>query len=212
MSRTSFLVDGFNLYHSLREAADALPGARTRWLELAALARANLYIVGNGASLESIHYFSALATHLEASKPGVTNRHRLYLAALEDAGVIVELGRFKARVTRCDACGAPLVRPEEKETDVAIATRLLEIFHAGRCETAVVVSGDTDLAPAVRTVQRLVPAARILFAFPYARKNRELARLAPGSFVIGREAYVRHQLPDPVITADGRRLHRPPAW
>ena len=212
MNRTTFLVDGFNLYHSLRTAGGALHGASTRWLDLGALAAAHLYIVGNGAALESVHYFSALARHLETSNPGVTKRHRAFIQALEASGVIVELGRFKTKSLRCNVCGASLVRHEEKETDVAIAIRLYELFHADRCDTAVIVSGDTDLAPAVRGVNRLFPAARVLFAFPYARKNRELASLAPGSFTIGKEAYARYQLPNPVVAPDGRIIPKPPSW
>jgi hypothetical protein len=34
MNRTIFLVDGFNLYHSLRAASDDLGGVSTKWLDL----------------------------------------------------------------------------------------------------------------------------------------------------------------------------------
>ena len=34
MNRTTFLVDGFNLYHSLRTASEELGGASTKWLDL----------------------------------------------------------------------------------------------------------------------------------------------------------------------------------
>ena len=34
MSRVTFLVDGLNVYHSLREAAAALGGRSTKWLDL----------------------------------------------------------------------------------------------------------------------------------------------------------------------------------
>ena len=37
MARVTFLVDGFNLYHSLEEASLAMGGVGTKWLDLNAL-------------------------------------------------------------------------------------------------------------------------------------------------------------------------------
>ena len=42
--------------------------------------------------------------------------------------------------------------------------------------------------------------------------NKELASLAPGSFSIGRNQYIRHQLTDPVTLANGRKIHKPASW
>ena len=111
----------------------------------------------------------------------------------------------------CDECGARLTRHEEKETDVAIAMKLFELLHLDACDTAVIVSGDTDLAPAVRTAQRLFPTKRIVFGFPHHRKNNELAKLAP-SFRIGRDSYLRHQFSDPFTTSAGRNIAKPANW
>ena len=74
------------------------------------------------------------------------------------------------------------------------------------------MTGDTDLAPAVKTAQRLFPEKEICFAFPYARKNRELAQLVKTHFRIGRGSYLRHQLPDRVVLRDGRTVKKPLAW
>ncbi len=212
MNRTTFLVDGFNLYHSVREASLLTGGIGTRWLNIRALCESQLHVVGGGAQIEAVYYFSALATHLEAGKPGITQRHADFIECLEATGVIVELGRFKAKTLRCEFCSARLTRHEEKETDVAIAVRLFDLFHRNACDTAVIVSGDTDLAPATRIVQKAFPSANILFAFPYGRKNRELAQLAPRSFQFSKESYRRHQFPDPFITSAGKKISKPSKW
>ena len=212
MNRTAFLVDGFNLYHSLRAASIPLGGRGTKWLDLNALCRSYLHIIGGGAELAGIHYFSALAKHLEATKPDVTRRHQAFISCLEATGVTVRLSRFKRKSTRCKVCGARLERYEEKETDVAIASTLLELFHLAACDTAVILSGDSDLVPATRAVQRMFGGARVLFAFPYGRKSKELAQLAPGSFQMTKENYARHQLPDPFVAPNGNVTHKPPAW
>jgi len=171
-------------------------------------------VVGEKTILNKIYYFSALAEHLEATDPHITLRHKKFLKCLEDTGVIINLSRFKAKGIKCPdpSCGNFFVKHEEKETDVAIAAKLLEILFNDECDTAVLVTGDTDLAPAVKTAYKLFPSKRILFAFPYQRKNRELSKLAPGSFGINKNQYVKHQFPDPYKLNDGALISKPPSW
>jgi uncharacterized LabA/DUF88 family protein len=214
VERVTFLIDGFNLYHSVEGASQALGlnGAGTKWLDIAALCRSYLHLFGRSAALHEVHYFSALARHLEATKPDVTARHALYLDCLKDTGVVVELSRFKKRRFRCDKCGANLKRHEEKETDVALATKLLELFVTDAADRIVLVTGDTDVAPAVRTAQRLFPAKTICFAFPFDRKNEELAQLVSMSFHMSKDAYAKHQFADPHVTRRGEAISKPARW
>jgi len=197
MNRTTFLIDGFNLYHSLKHANTDLRHLRkpdhTRWLDLRGLCRSYLHAIGNQAQLEEIYYFSALAEHLEARNPDVTQRHRTYISCLEDTGIIVELNRFKAKEIRCPSCKQTFVRHEEKETDVSISVKLIEACVLNRCETAVLVTGDTDIAPAVRTIKRLCNEKKICFLFPYRRHNRELELIADGCFDINLKKIQKHQ-------------------
>jgi uncharacterized LabA/DUF88 family protein len=211
MNRTVFLIDGFNLYHSVREAAEALGGRGAKWLNIKALCESYLHLVGGQARLENVYYFSALAKHLESRDPDVTRRHRTFLDCLRSTGVIIELARFKERKVSCPLCRRVFTRNEEKETDVAIAVRLLETFHSDESDTAIIMSGDTDIAPAVRTAQRLFPEKTVGFAFPYGRKNKELAQLVPLSFRITKKQYARFQFPDSVETS-GKRLRKPANW
>lgn len=214
MNRTTFIVDGFNMYHSVEEASRQLGlGSRgTKWLDLRSLCASYLHVLGGGAQIQTIYYFSALAKHLEAAKPDVTLRHQTYVRALESTGVIVQLSRFKAKDVRCPRCGAHNVRHEEKETDVALASKLFEVFARDQCDTVVIVTGDTDIAPAVRTASALYPAKSIVFAFPFARKNKELAQLVKTSFHIRKEAYVAHQFSDVLRLPDGSVTSKPATW
>lgn len=216
MNRTTFLIDGFNLYHSLKKASNDNQNAQTRWLNLTALCSSYLYIVGQKtgqrATLANIHFFSALVDHLATqANPGIVNRQKLYLRCLEDNGVQVELGRFKKKYIRCHTCGATNLHHEEKETDVAIGARLLELFINNKCDSVVIITGDTDIAAAVKIAQKLYPAKHILFGFPYARKNAELAKLAP-SFTITDTAYVKHQFPNHVTLKNGKSISKPAKW
>ncbi|MEX2374900.1 MAG: NYN domain-containing protein, partial [Dehalococcoidia bacterium] len=151
----------------------------------------------------------ALATHLEAGNPHATARHRAFLRCLRESGVLVELSRFKKKTLHCPECGAKLTRHEEKETDVAIAARLIKLMVSDQADTVAVVSGDTDLAPAVRLVQQLYPEKSVGFAFPYRRKNKELDQLADFAFQISKEQYAKYQLPDPYVTRKGVEISKP---
>ena len=105
-----------------------------------------------------------------------------------------------------------ILKHEEKETDVAIAIKLLEICFVDSCDSAVIMSGDTDLTPAIEKCKTLFKDKKILFAFPYARKNKQLATLAPESFSINKNQYIKHQFHNPVILKNGIQLNKPSSW
>jgi uncharacterized LabA/DUF88 family protein len=210
-NRTTFLVDGFNLYHSVVEASADLSGASTKWLNIRALCESYLPSFGRGNVPEAFYYFSALARHRLRQDPGVLTRHRALIDCLKSTGVIVELSRFKAKQIWCTGCQTRAVRHEEKETDVALAVKLIDLFLTDSCDTAVLVTGDTDIAPAVRYVIQRHPKKRVCFLFPYRRKNKELAKLG-SSCKISKEQYRKHQFPEVVVLADGTQRVRPPTW
>lgn len=95
---------------------------------------------------------------------------------------------------------------------MALAVRLFETCLTDEADTIVLVTGDTDLAPAVRACKRLFPSKLIFFGFPYRRTNGELAGIAPESFSIKLKSYLRNQLPDPLVLPDGTAIRKPPGW
>lgn len=127
--RASFLVDGFNLYHSVRRASKEL-GVTTKWLDLKALCESILPSfrpqVGERIELESIYYFTAYAYHL--GDPDIVRRHKKFVRCLQDSGVHVEINRFKYKGIVCPHCKKAIDKYEEKETDVSIALKLQELF------------------------------------------------------------------------------------
>jgi hypothetical protein len=176
-------------------------------------------LVGSGAQTQGVYYFSAPADHLSVVNPGVVQRHRRLISCLRATGVTVELSRFKGKKVHFqtsngvgDFCEGVLKRHEEKETDVAIAAKLFELLATGQCDTVMLVTGDTDLAPACRTAQRLFPGKAIGFAFPYKRKNKELAKFTSLTFNMDGRHYVTHQFPNPVVLPGGGVVAKPSSW
>jgi uncharacterized LabA/DUF88 family protein len=210
--RISFLVDGFNLYHSLSEAQNHLEKQSTKWLNLKRLCCNYLYLFGKEAKLQDIYYFSALAVHRENKDPEVTNRHNAFIKCLVNEGIKIELSRFKKKENKCPSCGYKYSKYEEKETDVKLALKLLELFITDSCDIAVFISGDTDLAPCIKTAKLLFPNKEIAFIFPYKRHNRELEKLVSHSFKIKKEEYTKYQFANPCILKDGSQLKKPLTW
>ncbi|MFH1504445.1 MAG: NYN domain-containing protein [Candidatus Omnitrophota bacterium] len=211
MNRVIFLIDGFNVYQSILSLKRSI-GYRAKWLNLHSLCKSYLSLFGKDAAFQDIYYFSALAHYLSAKYPAKVSKHENYIACLKSLGINIELGRFKEKDVFCDRCKSTILKHEEKETDVAIGVKLLEILFTDSCDSVVIMSGDTDLSPAVRRSTKLFPNKKIIFAFPFARKNKELLSLAPGSFSISKKQYVRHQLPNPVILADEKEIYKPSSW
>lgn len=231
--RISFLVDGFNLYHSVKAAERHLGSGPLRWLDIHRLCETLVRSAfGPGNTLESVHYFSALAKHLENKKPDVVRRHRTFIQALEGTGVEVTLANFKKK-ERVNALSEMRVQVqpirrwwriptrkirlsyrthEEKETDVAIACKLLELLCQNRCDAVMVMSGDTDIAPALRTAKKLYPSALVGVAFPFHRHNQDLERVAARSVKLSAHLYQTHQFAPTVITRSGKSVNKPLSW
>lgn len=212
IQRVSFVVDGFNVYHSVKDSQRAIGSGPLKWLDLVALCRSYLHTFGREARLEKVYYFSALATHLQAQDPDVVRRHKTFIDALKARGAVVHLGQFKAKDIWCPRCQQSFRGHEEKETDVSIALKLVELAVTNACEIAALVSGDTDIAPAIATAKRIAPHMRIAVLFPFKRANAQLEQIADICLKIRSEAYLRHQLPDPITLPDGRILRKPPSW
>lgn len=194
-------VDGFNLYHGMHEAR----GRRALWLDLPGLLRSMLR---QEQQLTVVHYFTALVVG-----PGRARQEQFLQAAqAHGAGLLVpHVGRFQRKTVICRVCRQPFNTFEEKESDVSLAVQLVEDAAAGVFDQALIVSGDSDMAPAIHAVRRLRPDARLVALFPPRRSSHQLEVLADATLRIFDRIPERHQLPDPVVTSQ-QRIARPTYW
>lgn len=212
--RTIVYIDGFNLYFGLRAAG----WRKYYWLDMVSLATK---LAGAGRLLVQTCYFtsrisgppagatSAWAVGLNAKRKRQTD----YLDALATLpGLHIEFGHYLDKPASCHACGATWTSHEEKMTDVNIATALLTDAFQDRFDTAVVVSGDSDLVPPIRAIQALFPQKTVLVAFPPRRFSNALKNLAGQPRTIYEKALLHSQLPDPVVLPNGFPIPRPPHW
>ncbi len=203
MERVRAYVDGMNLYHGLRQRY----GRRYHWLDLQALASS---LLKPGQQLDLVTYFTARVR----DEPAAEQRQTTYIEALNAhcKSLCVVDGRYQEKQMRCRGCRAMWTTYEEKETDVSIAVSLVEDAALDRFDMALLLSADSDLCPAVRSVRRVDARKRVVVAFPPKRNSADLRRHAHASMFIGNDKIRRSQLPAEVTRMDGRRLARPKYW
>ena len=97
-------------------------------------------------------------------------------------------------------------------TDVNIAVEALGDAQDDRFDTAVVISGDSDLVGLVRALRQRYPEKRAIVAFPPGRRSDDLRSAATASFTIGRKLIADSQLPERVSGPDGSVWTRPQHW
>lgn len=194
------LIDGFNVYHSLDKRefkgvgtdgnpAFVKPYHRYKWLDLRKLCACFLT---REEELSEVYYFTALTTWSEEK----VDRHKRYIRALESTGVKTVYGAFKERDVHCVNCRTTFTKSEEKRTDVNIAIHLLGLAQSDAYDRALVLSGDSDLVPAISWTRASFPNKRISVIVPIARPlTKHLRQVANDSSKI-KEHHLREcQLP-----------------
>ena len=205
LQRVIVYVDGFNLYYGLRSKG----WRRYYWLDLRRLAE---NLLRAGQVLVAVRYFTARISP-RASSPAKHKRQAIFLEALQTrADLHIYYGHFLAKDRRCQSCGAVWKMYEEKMTDVNIAVELLGDAQDDAFDTAIVISGDSDLTTPVRATRKRYPEKRVIVAFPPDRHSAQLRDAATASFTVGRKIIKDSQFPDEVVKPDGFVLRRPAQW
>ena len=101
--------------------------------------------------------------------------------------------------------------PQEKFTDVAIASHLLRDFYRRACGCAIVVSNDSDLRPAIELAVK--DEHHVGVFSPMGTVSRDLARVASWAKPLRVELLAQCQMPDEVqVPGSSRTLNRPASW
>lgn len=148
---TSVYIDGFNLYYG------AVKRTPFKWLDL----RRMIERVFPNDDIREIHYFTALVQSFPVN-PGAPERQQIYWRALRTIrGLHMQEGAFRTRTIRRPLVESPeeqpifvaVRHPEEKKSDVNLATRLVADAAQNKFEQAVVLSNDSDFSTALQCVR-----------------------------------------------------------
>lgn len=199
--RLAAYVDGFNLYFGIRQE-----GRRHLWLDLERLVQS---LLKPQQQLVAVRYFTARVRN----DPPAEQRQQTYLNALAAHSSLLEIrqGRFQQKTKRCYSCRSSWNEYEEKESDVSLAVSLIEDGVMGLYDTALIVSADSDMSPAIRALRRLVPDMRVIAALPPNRNSAGLKAVCDATIPIGIAKVRQAQLPETVM-AGSHPLARPGHW
>ncbi len=207
-------VDGFNLYFGMKAARLK----RFYWLNIREMA--NRLTLPFQQLIETKYFTSRISGALPSDPPNMARnknaklrRQTTFLEALStiDALRVFE-GHFLEKDVTCRLCRATFKQPEEKMTDVNIATELLTDAFLNRFDTAILISGDSDLVPPVMMVRKHFPNKKVIVAFPPKRFSTRLSQEATAHFKIFDKVLRDSQLPNTVTRPDGFMLSRPAEW
>jgi uncharacterized LabA/DUF88 family protein len=154
-NRVVVYIDGFNLYFGMMDAGFN----HCKWLNIEKLVRS--YLTANQELVE-IKYFTSRITN----NPQKQRRQTTYLEAIETTEVKIIYGLYKAKQIECGNCGHNWNISNEKMTDVNIATHIIiDAFH-DKYDTAILISGDSDLVPPIKAVHQNFPNKVVSVFFP----------------------------------------------
>ena len=202
MNRVKVFIDGFNVYHALQREARY---HKYKWLDFSKLAT---FFIRQQDQIADVVYFTALA-NWDIQK---ANRHKILIAALRFKGVKIILGQFQKVEKHCRKCHRHYSTFEEKKTDVNIAVEILKSTVKDEFDTALIVSGDSDLVPVVEAVRGLFPTKRVGVVIPINGRATLLKQVCDFHMKM-KEKHLRSALlPNEMDIGGNITLRQPLSW
>ncbi|MFB6307225.1 MAG: NYN domain-containing protein [Flavobacteriales bacterium] len=150
MEKVFFYIDGFNFYNGLRK------GSRRKWKKFywIDINRFCQQFIKENQELTQVKYFTAKPLNIKKR-----NRQDSLLKvnkAINGETFKIYQGKHFKKKIRCGAsCNEEFIKHEEKQTDVSIATHILEDYILEKCDKSIIITADSDLIPVIETVSRL---------------------------------------------------------
>lgn len=107
---------------------------------------------------------------------------------------------------------------EEKKSDVNMALAIYRDAAKNKYEKAILITGDNDIAPAVKLVRGDYPQKEFMVLFPPGGKGHALKKICQIKQIIQEQQLRIAQLPNPVMVKDPQNptqwiaLDRPTDW
>lgn len=218
--RAHVYIDGFNLYKG------ALSGTSFKWLDIEKWARTLL----PSHDVMRVVYCTARLKP-DATDKSIHIRQGMYLRALRTLPTVkIYEGKFSIKEVRmwrrpeigckccekqippCKCCAGntvPVIKREEKGSDVQLAIQLLHDGFKGEYDVALVVSNDSDIQPAVDLVRGEM-GRKVIVADP----RNSLYPSLKGDERRDVRAHVLNncQLPLTLRDRNGNSITRPASW
>lgn len=214
---TNIYVDGFNLYYG------SLKYTNYKWLDISKLVTA----LFPTTTVNKIRYFTA---NVKSSRhdPDAPVRQNIYLRAL---ATIPNLTTHKGRFALREVClpqfplayindnttrppqNVQVLKPEEKRSDVNLATYLLKDCYTNDFDEAVIISNDSDLFLPIQVVIQDC-GKKVHSVNPHKRwkLSQELASVASSAMAeINKRHLASSQFPPQMVDSTGT-FNKPTSW
>ncbi|HTV62710.1 MAG TPA: NYN domain-containing protein [Verrucomicrobiae bacterium] len=202
-------IDGFNWYHAIfKNRPD------WKWLNIQSFFEG----LRHREEIIAVKMFSAWMEHDADAK---ARQEHYFKALMTLPKVRLIMGAFQVREVTCRAdCNRKYTVYDEKKTDVNLAVELIDDALNGRCDSMCVVSGDSDVQPAVEWVVKHCPQIKVTVyvpALPPDRSTRrtdyyKTKRLNVECKFLPLETISVHQLKQSILIAPGQFSVRPHMW
>ena len=161
--------------------------------------------------LVKVRYFTARINQASEEK---RRRQLTYLEALESLPLVdIHYGMYLASTQTCFNCGHSFIKHSEKKSDVNIAVKLLTDAMQDSYDSAVLISADSDLTPALEAIKKYFPDKKVLLFFPPKRSSISLKNACHVYCgVLNKTTISKSQLPATVLSKSGYPLKRPAHW
>ena len=216
MKKTIVYVDGANLYFGLARPAGV------KWLDLMSLSRR---LLNAEHEIVRIVYFASRVIDKTADHHKSARQDKYFDALRNRPAIEIVEGRYREQKEKsqpvseaCLACDNRLpdgrvrvFRIAEKLTDVNIAVRVLVDAYEHKADSFVIISGDSDLSPVVKTVRYGIGLPVLVFN-PQKGVCNDLRQYATFYRNIDPAVVSDCRLPDVFETSEGRTIHCPTGW
>ncbi|HWY11716.1 MAG TPA: NYN domain-containing protein [Bacteroidia bacterium] len=201
--RVIFYIDGYNFYYGLRENG----WRKFYWLDVVSFCEKFL---SDNQELVCVKYFSAAALHLGKN----SRQEKLFSVNKNNPKFKLILGSYLNKDVNCSNCNTTFPVPEEKKTDVNIATNLIMDCVYDNCDISVLISGDSDLTPPLEFIKTHNSKHSINVFFPPKRVGHHLKLYANSTISLEqyKSKFQKSIFNDRVELGNGKFVLKPQKW
>jgi len=206
-NRSIIYIDGFNLYYG------AVKNTPWKWLDM----EKYFSLLLPDDDIQIIKYFTAKILGSHKSNQEIYIKALLTLNKVQVIYGLFKYKKIKCLVGNCTYQGSRSFDvPEEKRTDVNIAVHMIKDAIDDKCDRLIVISGDSDLVPAVKAVKLIAPNKKVIVYVPANNRVRgaanELRNSSDRHKTLPNNLLSKAQFPDQLTDFNGGIIQKPLSW
>jgi len=211
--KVNFYIDGFNFYFGLRAQSILIPNWKQYyWLDMVKFCE---NFLGQNQELNKVKYFTA-----RPLSSGKASRWSAFLGAnriINEGKFETINGNYQKKDINCPKCNKLSQHPEEKMTDVNIATQMIGDCYNKKIDKIVLITGDSDLLPPLEFINEYVEGVSIKLVFPPERQSYELYQFMKSkrirvTHLSRNESFFKNSIMPDIVKSETKTYTRPHNW